>query len=128
MKNTRNGNVQITAYNTNNRCGTLLDHENGTAEELEVVCFNKNGINTDTPFTLSYQVRSGITCSSQKGLAYLLEDPTARTGGLLTQSYNSTGNSNTVVRNSAGRYTVTIPGLTKTGGNVQVTELSLAGC
>jgi hypothetical protein len=35
--------------------------------------------------------------------------------------YNSTGGPNTMVRNGTGSYTATIPGLTKKGGNVQVT-------
>jgi len=35
-------------------------------------------------------------------------------------SFNSTGGTNTIQRNSVGNYTVTLPGLTKPGGDAQV--------
>jgi len=43
------------------------------------------------------------------------------TGAGLADSYNSTGGANTIIRNGAGYFTIHLPGLTNSGGQVQVT-------
>jgi hypothetical protein len=72
---------------------------------------------------LLYQSRSGTFGSASAGLAFLWADEptTASYTPELEYQYNSTGGTNTILRNSVGNYYATLPGFTGNGGDVQVT-------
>jgi hypothetical protein len=118
--------VQVTAYNTSGYCTANSWYGSGTTMYIFVECFDKNGSAANNYFTLLYQSHSTTFGTADVGLAYLWAND--RTTGSYTPSsyysYNSTGGTNTIRRHSTGNYTVTLPGLTKTGGDVQVTEYS----
>ena len=88
-----------------------------------VNCYDISGNPTESGFAFLYQSRSLPFGSAVKGIAFLWADqPTeASYTPNLSYQYNSTGATNTMTRNGTGSYTALIPGLTKTGGNVQVT-------
>jgi hypothetical protein len=88
-----------------------------------VNCYDINGNPADSYFSFLYQSRGEQFGSAKRGIAYLWADqPTeASYTPNLDYQYNSTGATNTMVRNGTGSYTASIPGLTKKGGNVQVT-------
>ncbi|HEX4158519.1 MAG TPA: hypothetical protein VHY79_08580 [Rhizomicrobium sp.] len=91
--------------------------------EAYVNCYDLSGNPADASFSFLYQSRDEPFGSADKGIAFLLADqPTeASYTPNLDYQYNSTSATNTMVRNGAGSYTASIPGLTKKGGNVQVT-------
>ena len=120
-----NANVQITAYNTSNRCTSYAWGPVGKTNELaiNVACYDPSGKPADTSFTLLYQSRTADFGSGGKGLAYAMtglspEDkpPPAITG------FNSTGGSIGIARNQDAGYTVTLAGLARSG-DVQVRPL-----
>jgi hypothetical protein len=119
------GDVQVSAYNTTGYCMSAgWGHaDKGKIIQAYVTCYAANGSAADSQFTLLYQLHSGNIGNAGRGLAYLWADqPTLAS---YTPSgafqYNSTGALNTVIRNGTGDYKVTLPGLTRTGGSVQVT-------
>jgi hypothetical protein len=116
-------NVQVTAYYTTGYCeATSWGGGSGTVDAY-VQCYNASGSRANNYFTLLYQSHSSGFGNAKVGQAYIwTNDPTAKSYVPDSEwSYNSTGGMNSVRRHSAGNYTVTLPGLTKTGGNVQVT-------
>ena len=86
-------------------------------------CFDANGNPQNNYFSVLYQSRGQLFGNAGKGMAYLWADqPTeASYTPNLAYQYNSTGATNTMVRNGTGSYTASMPGLTKTGGDVLVT-------
>jgi hypothetical protein len=88
-----------------------------------VNCYDVNGNPADSYYTFLYQSRAEPFGSAKKGIAYLWADQPSEASYTPNQGYqyNSTGATNTMLRNGTGSYTATIPGLTKKGGNVQVT-------
>lgn len=98
---------------------------NGYNETVDALvnCYDLNGNPADANFSFLYQSRDASFGSSDKGIAFLWADqPTeASYTPNLGYQYNSTGATNTMVRNATGSYTALLPGLTKKGGNVQVT-------
>jgi hypothetical protein len=116
--------VQATAYFTNGTCDAVLKSHSGTTVAARVACYDASGNNADSQFTLLYQSRDKNMGTASKGLAFL--DASQFTTASYTPAiqYNSAGTTNTMVRNSTGNYTATLPGLTATGGDVQVTALN----
>lgn len=119
-------NIQVSAYGTSGWC--MSDGWTHVLKQVQadVKCYNANGALANNMFTLLYQSRNALFGSANRGLAFLRADEpkvASYTPNAAFQ-YNSTGAANTIVRNGVGNYSVTIPGLTKVGGNVQVTAWS----
>lgn len=103
----------------------------GNGAQMDIGCVDANGNLSPTQFFLEYQQRTSPFGSSAGGIAFLYADqPTAASYTPNTAfNFNSTGTSTnqnyaTVVRNSTGSYSVTIPGLESVHSDVQVTALS----
>lgn len=95
-----------------------------TSLEITVQCYTHGGATTNAAFALLYQSRSAPFGSAANGLAYI---NVGRTGHVITsQPFNSTGGNNNDALNKGPEYTVTLPGMTRTGGNMQVTGFSAA--
>lgn len=116
-------NVQVAAYQSTGYCVVVGWTGSDTTLDALVRCFDATGVPANTRFTLLYQSRNVSFGASSAGLAYLFADqPSAASyTPLFAYQYNSTGATNTIVRNAVGSYTATIPGLTTIGGDVQVT-------
>jgi hypothetical protein len=91
----------------------------------DVYCYEFTGHPSDASFTVAFMKGVGLKGAGGSNVAYL----NANQQHLETAyhpapkfSLNGAGRTNTVVRNSRGRYTVTIPGM-KRGGAVAVTVL-----
>jgi len=123
--------VQVSAYGTNGYCTAAMWDPSVSKfnQSMGVSCFNASGVSTDTSFTLLYQSRTARFGNATKGLAFLYADePTvASYTPQSIYSYNSKGGVNTVIRNSIGNYTATLPGLTKVAGDVHVTAANNGG-
>lgn len=116
-------NVQVSAYNSQGWCISVGWGSQGTTLRVAVQCYGADGIPTTGAFTLLYQSRSAPFSDPNRGIAYLWAAKAVRAHTLTlpsAQSFNSTAGTNTIRRNFAGNYTVTLPGLTRLGGNVQV--------
>jgi hypothetical protein len=124
--------IQVTAYNSANRCATRDQETSGTTVVADVECFDVRGNPTNSGFTLLYQARSAPFGSASNGLAFLQQEGTTKYTKVLV-TFNSKGGQNSAVKSNktgigAGNYTVTLPGLTHVGGNVQISSwLSSAG-
>jgi hypothetical protein len=117
-------NVQVSAYGTSGYCTIARWNAEGggAAAEMYVRCFDASAHLATSHFTLLYQQRSLPFGSANVGAAFLWGDcGSSSCTPDFPYNYNSTGGTNTIVHNSAGNYSVTIPGLTKVGGDVQVT-------
>jgi hypothetical protein len=103
--------------------GWDVSHPENATVDIIVDCYDAAGNPIDDEFAFLYQSRPNSFGSAAKGIAFLWADqPTeASYTPNLSYQYNSTGAANTMVRNGTGSYTASIPGLTKKGGNVQVT-------
>jgi hypothetical protein len=126
-------NVLVSAYDTSGSCVPSGWSASGATVDAYVSCVDATGNPANTYFTLLYQSRKAPTGNAGKGLAFLLADqPFAKnyTPDKLHQ-YNSAGKINTIKRYDfigGGGYLVTIPGLTATGGDVQVTAYGGGRC
>jgi hypothetical protein len=116
-------NVQVSAYNSSGWCNLTGIGSDGKTAEAGVYCYDAHGTLVNTEFTLLYQSRNAPFGTTDRGVAFLYASPLTTS---VTQtppaatSFNSTGGTNTLIRNSMGNYTVTLPGLTKFFGNAQV--------
>ncbi|HZI16445.1 MAG TPA: trypsin-like serine protease [Myxococcus sp.] len=115
-----NGNVQVTAYASANRCKVASWGPSGTTQNVYVRCFTPAGAAVDSYFIAQYY-RAGAGNPEQG--AYLWADqPTAPSyAPYRYYSYNSKGGTNTVTRSGTGIYQASLPGFGTIGGNVQVT-------
>jgi len=116
--------VQVSAYNSSGWCntggsGADTDENQPTTAVAGVFCYDAQGNPAPSAFTLLYQSRNAPFGSASHGIAFL--ESGGRFSGTYPANYsfNSTGGTNTVQFNTA-TYTVTLPGLTKLGGNAQV--------
>ncbi len=109
------GNVKVTANaSTAVVCNpTSLGPDGNGAMDIHVLCVNAAGTAVNAAFTLTWTTQNllGVTRSSAH-VAYF-------TAGGVASTYNSTGGTNSVVENGAGKFTVTFGGLAGAGGNVQ---------
>ena len=116
--------VQVTAYGTNSYCMTAGWGHSGKDVLANVDCYDKAGVAANRQFTLLYQSRSAPLTSSTRALAFVWADqPTAVStyAPSAGRQYNSTGSVNTVNHIGVGNYSVVLPKLTVTSGDVQVT-------
>jgi secreted trypsin-like serine protease len=115
-----NGNVQVTAYGSANRCKSAGWAPVGTTQNVYVQCFTPAGVAADSTFVAQYY-RAGAG-NPEQGAYLWAHQPTAASYTPSSEySYNSRGGTNTVTRSGVGIYTATLPGFTTGGGNVQVT-------
>jgi hypothetical protein len=92
-----------------------------------VQCYNAQGQPARASFTVLYQARNAPFGGATSGEAYFFDnDPAVKTNTPPDQSFNSTGGNNMVAASSIGNYTGTLPGLTKPGGEPQVTAIQLS--
>jgi hypothetical protein len=119
-------NVQVTAATTSGYCTSAGWGTEGTGNSAQmwVACFAADGTNADSYFTLLYQSRTALLGTADKGLAFVLDDSPTSANYTPTNSYNSTGGTNTIALTKTGKYTVTLPGFAKAGGDVQVTAVN----
>jgi hypothetical protein len=114
------GTVQITAITEDGRkCG--LGAIKG--KEAPVLCYDATGAPVDTNFFLLYFVGTIPVASGETSGAWVWgNDPVADSYTPDERyQYNSTGATNTITREGAGRYWVDLPGLGAESGNIQVT-------
>ena len=130
---TNQGTVKVTAYGSGNaQCqsnGWSRPSTTNYNESVSVYCTTPTGVAIDSYFTASYSADLPLTGQSTSQNAYFWADqPTAASyTPAATWSFNSSGGANTVVRNATGSYSVTLPGMTLAGGNVQVTSYGSDG-
>ncbi|HLY05812.1 MAG TPA: hypothetical protein VKR31_08705 [Rhizomicrobium sp.] len=115
--------IQITAYDTSGYCVSNGWGPSGSTLIAYVGCYDANGNPQNDYFTLLYQARTKDFGKSKKGIAFLWADEPTSSSYTPSSSYqfNSTGGTNTIVRESAGSYIATIPGLYYEHSDVQVT-------
>ena len=95
---------------------------NDTDVQATVYCYNKTGNLTDHSFTALYQARTHSDPTTPTVAFLWANEPTSPSYTPdLDYQYNPGGGTNTIVRNSTGNYTATLPGLTRRGGTVIVT-------
>lgn len=122
-------NAQVVAYDGNpayggHYCSLGYWEKSGSDVVATVFCHTPTGTLAGySMFALFYQARSGNFGSSSNGMAYLLDDKSTQSSYTPAIQYNSTGGTNTIVRNGVGSYTATLPGLQSTYSDVQVTEI-----
>jgi hypothetical protein len=113
------GNAQVVGWGTSNtRCKVQSWYQNGSDEQVNVRCHTPAGGLINSGFVVRYGRVSGWTYPS----AYLWADqPSAPAySPSAAYSHNSTGVANTITRAAVGTYTVNLPGLGGTNGNVLV--------
>lgn len=122
MKSTDATNVLVTAYDTNGYCTIGSWTASDDNETATVLCFDAAGAPHNEHFDLVYQSHVGTFGDSSRGTAFLWANQQTAASYTPDTNYqfNSTGGTNTIVRNEVGDYTVTVPGLDKIGGHVQV--------
>lgn len=116
------GNVQVTAYGGgSDRCKVGNWYSSDGTLSATVYCHNTAGQLEDSPFTASYVRRPGTGAGATGG--YLWADqPTADTyTPSAAYQYNATGARNTITRSGVGQYMATFPGVSLSGGSVEVT-------
>jgi hypothetical protein len=123
-KEVQPSNVQVSTELTSGYC-TATGWEIGLHHGVSVFvnCYDAGGISQNNYFSVLYQSRDQLFGNASEGMAYLWADqPTeASYTPSLAYQYNSTGIANTMTRKGTGSYTATIPGLTRNGGDVQIT-------
>jgi hypothetical protein len=120
-----NSDVQVTAnlgdygphYCTTAGWGT----PNDTDVTVNVDCFNSSGAPLNSDFSVFYQARTSAPASGAVAFLWANEPSTASYTPSSFYSYNSTGGTNTITRDNTGLYFAYLPGITRTGGNPQVT-------
>jgi hypothetical protein len=122
------GAVKITAYGSNDdTCQSGGWGGSGSPsynESVTVRCFTPSGAAADSEFSATFSADLALTGIGSSLNGYLWSAAPSSTGlqtPPATWSFNSVGDTNSVQRTSVGNYTVTLPGLTKVGGNVEVT-------
>ncbi len=116
------GVVQVSGYNTSGFCISPGWSTGGGTVYADVDCYDAAGHPANAAFTVLYQARNAPFGSASKGVAYTYDNEPSEVSYTPTfASFNSTGGTNTIKRNRIGNFTVTLPGLAKLGGDVQVT-------
>lgn len=111
----KDSNFQISVVGGSGYCMAIFD-----SYPAGLACFDAQGNLASTEFALLYVTRTSDCCSADHAVAFLLGGSNGHGVGI-ADSYNSTGGTNSLIRKGTGLYTVTLPNLTKTGGQVLVT-------
>ncbi|MEH1167289.1 hypothetical protein V6V47_18080 [Micromonospora sp. CPCC 205539] len=105
---------------TGHYCEVVRWFQSGVNEIVDVQCHKPGGTRDDTPFTVLWTTSSGVLPAGTSH-AYVQWG-----GGVVVQSYNSTGPVNTVTPVGVGQYLVRFPAVGLAGvlaGDVQVTAV-----
>jgi hypothetical protein len=124
------GSAKVTAYGPGSATCKLVGLAgSGSDKQIEVVCHNAAGAQTDSRFTLTFHGDDGMLGIPTARRAHVLADQpsSASYTPVLSGQFNATGGPLTITHTWPGWYTVRIPGFEELGGNVQVTAMSLAG-
>ncbi|SDI97446.1 hypothetical protein SAMN05444157_1080 [Frankineae bacterium MT45] len=129
---TNQGTVKVTAYGSSNySCisgGWYGPASSPYNESVTVRCYTATGAPVDTYFTASYAAHLSLTGKTTAyGYVWGNSPSSASYTPAAAWSYNSTGQTNTITRSSAGNYMVTIPGQLASGGDIQVTSYGADG-
>jgi hypothetical protein len=126
------GTVQVTPVNTSPRWCSVDEWGPDTGGvRVTVLCKDASGSLVNSGFVLSYVEDTGLGHGATgRRLAYMWNSDAVGAGSQTPNLlYQSTSAGTTITRNrtSTGRYTVTIPGMGVTGGNVQLTSVASLG-
>jgi Papain family cysteine protease len=119
------GTALVTAYGLAATCEVTNWLPVGTAQDVDVRCFNSSGAPVNTAFTVAFAHPQ----STANALAFLWANQpnvTSYTPNLAYQ-FNSSGAANTITRLGIGTYAVLLPNLGGTFGHVQVTAYGSVG-
>lgn len=124
-----NGHVQITAEGTgNHRCRSMGWSPSGTTQQMTVQCNLAGGAVADAAFAvLFFRYQQPTTLTDFATAAYLWVTGGASPSAPAGYNYNASGRLNTVVRNGAGNYTVTIPKGSAFNASMMVTAYNGSG-
>jgi len=118
------GNVQVVALGANNvRCKTSGWAPSGASMVVNVRCHTPNGFLTNSEFFVRF---AKVFAAAGFGTGAYMRTTAAFAPGV-EFSWNSTGGVNTVFQEGTGKYTVTLPGLARRGGGVQITAIGTTG-
>ncbi len=121
------GNAQVVAADPfGNHCKVTSWYPVGGDQVVNVRCHNEHGGQENAGFAARYVTADGgndgegayVWAGSPWSTSYIAN---------ATYSWNSTGGTNRIERISAGKYVVTLPGHTSTGGSVEVTAYGTDG-
>lgn len=114
------GTVHVSAYGTGSQsCKVVNWFPSGSEEHVNVACFNSAGSRADALFTVSFNLPAGNI--GPLGHVWADQPSTASYTPSASYRFNSSGGTNTISRSGVGAYTVRLPGLAASAGNVKVT-------
>src|SRR5437588_1037230 len=117
------GTVDVTAYGSTDRyCKAASWSSAGTAQMVDVICYDGAGQRANSQFDAAY-VRTTGRKRFRFGYVFANRPRAASYTPSLPRQYNSKGGLNHVTRTGTGSYTVHLPGLQTGGGNVKVTPV-----
>ncbi|MGK4001562.1 hypothetical protein WMF31_02980 [Sorangium sp. So ce1036] len=123
------GTVEVTAYGAgSDHCKVSSWGQSGGDTVVRVRCFDSAGAPSDGRFTLNFarsrQVNGGLSYSyawANNPTAASYTPSLSYQEGYIAGDLGDVGIDITAARTSAGRYSVSLPGMSATGSNVQVT-------
>lgn len=124
LGNAGGGNVQATAYGTNNRHCKIGGWSGGADLSISIGCYAQDGTRADSQFTVLYFTETLSRAPSDAGsTGYLWANSAvnAAYNPSAGYSYNDTGATNHLTRISTGTYDVRLPGMLRSFGTVMVT-------
>lgn len=123
------GTVKVTAYGSGSQSCSVTQWGSGTTvQNVNVACVNAAGAPVDAYFTATYTNALAFTGRAGAANAYLWanQPSSASYTPSASYSYNSTGGTNTITRSAPGTYTLSLPNLGGSNGDVQVTGYGAA--
>jgi hypothetical protein len=116
------GNVQVSAYGSNDRCKVSSWNPNGADEFIAVRCYSPADVAADSRFTASFTSVVGAPAARQLAYAWVDHPEALTSTPAAAYQYDSAGGTLTVDRFAAGEYTVRVPGIIDpSSSDVQVT-------
>ncbi|GIJ43559.1 hypothetical protein Val02_04450 [Virgisporangium aliadipatigenens] len=128
-QNASAGTVHVTAYGTDAAyCKVESWAPVGDSQRVKVRCRDTAGAAVNSRFTLSYVNQAPLSGGYPFAYVFGSQPTAAAYTPPANYQYNSSGGAaNTITRQSAGVYTVDVPGLGGLGGHVQVTGYGPGG-
>lgn len=121
--NTGGGHVQVTAYGSDpHTCKVVEWVPVGLTEQVGVRCFDAAGILVDNQFVMQFVDDTNLLpIGGDSGYVWANQAGTASYDPSADYQFNSSGATNHATRSGVGAYSIELPGVDSTGGNVQVT-------